>query len=82
MKGDKWEVEGSISGPATSKPHHTFIMSDNLRKQIEEQAKAPHEKEKLTKGYEKAKLHEVVVYIARVMRKNQHTDSIKCAYNF
>jgi hypothetical protein len=36
----------------------------------------------LTKSYEKAKLHEVAVYIARVMKKDQHKDSIKCAYNF
>jgi hypothetical protein len=45
-------------------------MSDHLRKQIEEKAKTPKEKEELTKGYEKAKLHGVSVYIARVMRKN------------
>jgi hypothetical protein len=57
-------------------------MTDNLRNQIEEQAKTPQEKEELIKGYEKAKVHEVVLYIARVMRKNQHKDSIKCAYNF
>jgi hypothetical protein len=57
-------------------------MSDHLRKQIEEEAKTPKEKEELTKGYEKTKLHEVSVYIARVMRKNQHKDSIKFAYNF
>jgi hypothetical protein len=57
-------------------------MTDNLRKQIEEQKKTPQEKEELIKGYEKAKLHEVVVYISRVMKKNQHNDSIKCAYNF
>jgi hypothetical protein len=42
-----------------SKPQHTFIMADNLRKQIEEQAKTSQEKEELTKGYKKAKLHEV-----------------------
>jgi hypothetical protein len=42
----------------------------------------PKEKEDLIKGYEKAKLHEVSIYIARVMRKNQHKDSIKFAYNF
>jgi hypothetical protein len=57
-------------------------MSDHLRKQKKEEVKTPKEKEELTKGYEKAKLHEVVIYISRVMRKNQHKDSIKCAYNF
>jgi hypothetical protein len=57
-------------------------MSDHLRKQIEEEAKTPKETEDLTKGYKKAKLHEVSVYIARVLRKNQHKDSIKFAYNF
>jgi hypothetical protein len=49
---------------------------DHLRNQIEEEAKTPKEKEELTNGYEKAKLREVFVYIARVMRKNQHKDSI------
>jgi hypothetical protein len=44
-------------------------MRDQLRKQIEEEAKTPKEKEDLIKGYEKAKLHEVSVYIARVMGK-------------
>jgi hypothetical protein len=57
-------------------------MLDNLRKQIEEQEDTPHEKEELTKGYEKAKLHALVAYITTVIRKNQHKDSIKCAYNF
>jgi hypothetical protein len=57
-------------------------MSDHLRNKIEEQAKTPQEKEELSKGCEKAKLYEVVVYILRVMSKNQHKDSIKCAYNF
>jgi uncharacterized protein (UPF0254 family) len=57
-------------------------MLDELRKLIDEQAKTPHEKAELIKSYEKDKLHEVVVYIARVMKKNQHKDSIKCAYNF
>jgi phage I-like protein len=77
----RWKV-AYMDSKQVSKPQHTFIMTDNLRKQIEEQAKTPQEKEELTKGYEKAKLHEVVVYISRVMRKNQHKDSIKCAYNF
>jgi hypothetical protein len=57
-------------------------MRDQLRKQIEEEAKTPKEKEDLIKGYDKAKLHEVSVYIARVLRKKQHKDSIKFAYNF
>jgi hypothetical protein len=57
-------------------------MRDQLRKQIDEEAKTPKEKEDLIKGYEKAKLHEVFSYIARVTRKNQHKDSIKFAYNF
>jgi phage I-like protein len=77
----RWKV-AYLDPQQVSKPQHTFIMSDHLRKQIEEQAKTPQEKEELTKSYEKAKLHEVAVYIARVMRKNQHKDSIKCAYNF
>jgi hypothetical protein len=45
-------------------------MSVELRKKIDEQAKTPHEKDELTKSYEKAKLHEVVVYIVRVKKKN------------
>jgi hypothetical protein len=57
-------------------------MRDQLRKQIEEEAKTPKEKEDSIKGYEKAKLHEVSAYIARVMRKNQQKDSIKFAYHF
>jgi hypothetical protein len=77
----RWKV-AYMDPQQVSKPQHTYIMTDNLRKQIEEQAKTPQEKEELIKGYEKAKVHEVVLYIARVMRKNQHKDSIKCAYNF
>jgi hypothetical protein len=57
-------------------------MRDQLRKQIQEETKTPKEKEDLIKGYEKAKLHEVSVYIARVLSKNQHKESIKFAYNF
>jgi hypothetical protein len=57
-------------------------MRDQLRKKIEEEAKTPEEKEKLIKNYQNAKLHEVSVYIATVMRINQHKDSIKFAYNF
>jgi hypothetical protein len=57
-------------------------MRDHLRKKIEEEAKTPEEKEELINNYQKAKLHEVSVYIARVMRINQHKDSIKFAYNF
>jgi hypothetical protein len=56
-------------------------VRDQLRKQIEEEAKTPKEKEDLIKGYEKAKLHEVSAYIARVMRKNQHKNYIMFAYN-
>jgi hypothetical protein len=78
---ERWKV-AYMDPQQVSKPQHTFIMIDNLRKQIEEEAKTPQEKEELTKGYEKTKLHEVVVYISRVMRKNQHKDSTKCAYNF
>jgi hypothetical protein len=44
--------------------------------------KLKEEKEKLIKNYEKSKLHEVSVYISTVMRKNQHKNSIKFAYNF
>jgi hypothetical protein len=57
-------------------------MRDQLKKKIEEEAKTPEEKEELIMNYQKAKLHEVSVYIARVMRINQHKDSIKFAYNF
>jgi hypothetical protein len=77
----RWKV-AYMDPQQVSKPQHTFIMIDNLRKKIKEEAKTPQEKEELTKGYEKTKLHEVVVYISRVMRKNQHKDSTKCAYNF
>jgi hypothetical protein len=57
-------------------------MRDQLKKKIEEEAKTLEEKEELIMNYQKAKLHEVSVYIARVMRINQHKDSIKFAYNF
>jgi hypothetical protein len=65
-----------------SQSQHTFIMRDQLRKKIEEEAKTPKEKEDLIKCYEKAKPHEVSSHITRVMRKNQHKDSIKFAYHF
>jgi hypothetical protein len=77
----RWKV-AFIDPQQVTKSQHTFIMRDELRKKIEEEAKTPEEKEKLIKGYEKAKLHEVSVYISTVMRKNQHKDSIKFAYNF
>jgi hypothetical protein len=77
----RWKV-AYIDPQQVSKSQHTFIMRDQLRKQIEEEAKTPEEKEDLIKSYQKAKLHEVSVYIARVMRINQHKDSIKFAYNF
>jgi hypothetical protein len=77
----RWKV-AYIYPQQVCKSQHTFIMRDQLRKQIEEEAKTPKEKDDLIKGYEKAKLHEVSVHIARVMRKNQHKNSIKFAYNF
>jgi hypothetical protein len=77
----RWKVE-YVDPQQVSQSQHTFIMRYQIRKQIEEEAKTPKEKEDLIKGYEKAKLHEVSVYIARVMRKNQHKDSIKFAYHF
>jgi hypothetical protein len=77
----RWKV-AFIDPQQVTKSQHTFIMRDELRKKIEEEAKTPEEKEKLIKDYEKAKLHEVSVYISTVMRKNQHKDSIKFAYNF
>jgi hypothetical protein len=60
----RWKV-AYMDPQQVSKPQHKFIMTYNLRKKIEEEAKTPQEKEELTKGYEKAKLHEVVVYISR-----------------
>jgi hypothetical protein len=77
----RWKV-AYVDPQQVSQSQHTFIMRDQLRKQIEEETKTPKEKEDLIKGYEKATLHEVSVYIARVMRKNQHKDSIKFAYHF
>jgi hypothetical protein len=77
----RWKV-AYIDPQQVCKSQHTFIMRDQLRKQIEEEAKTPKEKQDIIKGYEKAKLHEVSLYIARVLRKNQHKDSIKFAYNF
>jgi hypothetical protein len=77
----RWKV-AYVDPQQVCKSQHTFIMRDQLRKQIEEEANTPKEKEDLIKGYEKAKLHEVAAYIARVMRKNKHKDSIKFAYNF
>jgi hypothetical protein len=64
----RWKV-AYLDPQQGSKLQHTFIMSDNLRKKIDEQAKTPHEKAELAKSYEKAKLHKVVVYIARVIKK-------------
>jgi hypothetical protein len=73
-------VEGSIYGPATSKQATTHVHNVGSSKKANGgTSKDTTRKEELTKGYEKAKLHEVVVYISRVMRKNQHKDSIKCA---
>jgi hypothetical protein len=77
----RWKV-AYIDPQQVSKSQHTFITRDQLRKKIEEEAKSPEEKDELIKNYQKAKLHEVSVYIARVMRINQHKDSIKFAYNF
>jgi hypothetical protein len=77
----RWKV-AYVDTQQVSQSQHTFIMRDQLRKQIEEETKTPKEKEDLIKGYEKAKLHEVSAYIARVMKKNQHKDSIKFAYRF
>jgi hypothetical protein len=74
----RWKV-AYVDPQQVCKSQHTFIMRDQLRKQIEEEANTPKEKEDLIKGYEKAKLHEVSAYIARLMRKNQHKDSIKFA---
>jgi hypothetical protein len=74
----RWKV-AYIGPQQVCKSQH---LRDQLRKQIEEESKTPKEKEDLIKGYEKAKLHKVSVYIARVLRKNQHKDSIKFAYNF
>jgi hypothetical protein len=39
----RWKV-AYIDPQQVSKPQHTFIMSDHLRKQIEEEAKTPKEK--------------------------------------
>jgi hypothetical protein len=77
----RWKV--AHIDPPTSMQVTTHVHNeDRLRKQIEEEAKTPKEKEDLIKSYQKAKLPEVSVYIARVLRKNQHKDSIKFAYNF
>jgi hypothetical protein len=43
----RWKV-AYLDSQQVSKPQHTFIMSDELRKQIDEQAKTPHEKAELT----------------------------------
>jgi hypothetical protein len=56
----RWKI-AYIDRQQVCKSQHTFIMLDHLRKQIKEEAKTPKEKEELTKGYEKAKLHEVSV---------------------
>jgi hypothetical protein len=39
----RWKV-AYIDPQQVSKPQHTFIMSDHLRKQTEEEAKTPKEK--------------------------------------
>jgi hypothetical protein len=48
----RWKV-AYVDPQQVSQSQHTFIMRDQLRKQIEEQAKTPKEKEDLIKGYEK-----------------------------
>jgi phage I-like protein len=77
----RWKV-AYIDPQQVTKSQHTCIMRDQLRKKIEEEAKTPEEKDELIKNYQKAKLHEVSVYMTRVMRINQHKDYIKFAYNF
>lgn len=77
----RWKV-AYVDPQQVCQSQHNFIMRDHLRKEIKEKAKTPEEEEKLIQGYHKAKLHEVSTYIANVMRKNQHKDSIKFAYNF
>jgi phage I-like protein len=48
----RWKV-AYLDPQQVNKPQHTFIMSDELRKLIDEQAKTPHEKAELTESYEK-----------------------------
>jgi hypothetical protein len=60
----------------------THVHNEGLTKKANRGRSKDTKKEDLIKSYEKAKLHEVFVYIARVLRKNQHKDSIKFAYNF
>jgi hypothetical protein len=56
--------------PATSKRAAVHVHNvDNLRKEIDEQAKTQEEKDAIIKKYHTTKHHEAVVYIARVMKK-------------
>jgi hypothetical protein len=77
----RWKV-AYLDPQQVSEPQHTFIMSDNLRKEIDEQAKTQEEKDAIVKKYHTTKHHEAVVYIAKTMKKQQNKDSIMCAYNF
>jgi hypothetical protein len=64
----RWKV-AYIDPQQVSELQHTFVMSDHLRKEIDEQAKTQEEKDALIKKYHTAKHHEAVVYMAKVMKK-------------
>jgi CRISPR/Cas system-associated protein Cas7 (RAMP superfamily) len=77
----RWKV-AYMDPQQVSEPQHTFVMSDHLSKEIDEQTKTQEEKDAIIKKYHIAKHHEAAVYIAIVMKKQQDKDSIMCAYNF
>jgi hypothetical protein len=77
----RWEV-AYLDPQQVSEPNHTFIMSDKLKKEIDEQVQTQEEKDAIIKKYHTAKHHEVSVYIARIIKKRKNKASIMCAYNF
>ena len=77
----RWKV-AYLDPQQVSEPMHTFIMSDNLKKEIDEQVQTQEEKDAIIKKYHTAKHHEVAVYIAKIMKKQKKKTSLMCAYNF
>jgi hypothetical protein len=48
---------------------HTFLMSDKLRKVIDEQPQTQEEKHAIINKYHTTKHHEAAVYISRTIKK-------------
>ena len=77
----RWEV-AYLDPQQVSEPSHVFIMRPELEKQIEEETETEEEKHAIIQKYHTARQHEVVVYIAKIMKKRKNKSHIMCAYNF